>query len=275
MELKNNPRQAKTISVISGKGGVGKSNIALNFSLELIKHRKKVLLIDLDVGMGNINILLGMQPDKTIVHLFEEELSFYEIIEQGPEGLAYIAGGSGLSKFFMLDKSRKNHFYKQYNELVEMYDYIIFDMGAGSTEDSLFFILASDESIVVTTSEPTSITDAYSMIKHVVNNGGTMPIHVILNRATSQKDGMQALKQFQEVVTQFLHIQAHLMGIIPEDKTVTQAVIQQTPYILLNEKSQAAKAMRELTTNYINASNKINHIGKYSFIQKLKKLIER
>lgn len=272
IEISNHPRQAKTLSIISGKGGVGKSNIALNFSLELIKHNLKVIIFDLDVGMGNINILLGLQPRKSIVDLLNDELSIDEVIEHGPGNLSYIAGGSGLTNFLKLDEAKKNHFYKQYDELVKMYDYIIFDMGAGVTTESLFFILASDESIVVTTPEPTSITDAYSMIKQVVNYGGTMPIRIILNRAKSQKEGMQALERFQKVVDQFLKISTISMGILPEDQTVSQAVIKQTPYTLLNEKSKVAKSMRLLTENYVNSSTDTKYIETDSFIQKFKKL---
>lgn len=275
VEMNSQPREAKTVSIISGKGGVGKSNIALNISLELLNQDKKVILFDLDVGMGNINILLGLQPRKSIVDLLNEELSIFDIMEQGPRNLSYIAGGSGLSGFFTLDDSKKNHFFEQYNELVHLYDYIIFDMGAGVTEDSLFFILASDECIVITTPEPTSITDAYSMIKQVVTNGYNMPIHVILNRARSQKEGMQALKRFQQVVTQFLQIHINLLGIIPEDQIVSEAVRKQTPYVILNEKSRAAKAMRELTTNYMKSTKEMNSIGTNSFIQRLKKIIVR
>lgn len=273
IEAQHHQRLAKTISIISGKGGVGKSNIALNFSLELMNQGKKVIIFDLDVGMGNIHILLGLQPDKTIIDLLNENLSIYDVIAYGPEGLAYIAGGTGLTGFLELTEDRKNHFYMQYNELVQMYDYIIFDMGAGVTQDSLFFILASDESIVVTTPEPTSITDAYSMVKQIVNHGGEMPIHIILNRAISQKEGIAALRRFQHVIKQFLHIQTNGMGVIPEDQIVTQAVLQQTPYMLLNKKSQAAKSMRKLTENYLTSSNKTDFIEESSFVQKLIKLL--
>lgn len=276
MNLLGNEREGKTISVISGKGGVGKSNFALNFSIEMLRHKKKVVLIDLDVGMGNINILLGLRPKRTIVDLFEGKSDIADIIEEGPEGLAYIAGGSGLTEFFMLDEDKKNHFFKQYNSLTQMYDYIIFDLGAGVTKDSLFFVLASDECIVITTSEPTSITDAYSMIKYILSHGNTeMPIRMIMNRAKSQEEGLQSLQQFQEVVRQFLQIEVHLLGIIPEDNIVAHAVIEQTPYLLLNKNARASKAIHDLTKNYMIQSSEINVIQKLRFTDKLKSFIAR
>lgn len=267
----SNPRQAKTLSIISGKGGVGKSNVALNFSLGLIKNKYKVLIIDLDVGMGNINILLGLHAHKTIIDMFNEQLSIHDIIETGPGELAYIAGGSGMSDFFTMNHAKREYFFAQYQELIQMYDYIIFDMGAGATSDSIFFILASDECLVVTTPEPTSITDAYSMVKHVLTNQATMPLYVIMNRASTHKDGMESLKRFKQVVFQFLQIDIQLLGILPEDKIVSTAVRRQIPYVLLNEKSAVSKAMNQLTSNYTNNVKESSESA--SFVQKLKKMI--
>ncbi|MEC5422674.1 MinD/ParA family protein [Virgibacillus sp. C22-A2] len=267
------PKQAKTISVISGKGGVGKSNIALNFSLELINNQKKVLLFDLDIGMGNIDILLGMHAKKTIVDMFNDHLSIHDIIETGPNNLAYIAGGSGLNDFFTMDEEKRNFFLDQYRELVKMYDYILFDMGAGATKESIFFILASDECLVVTTPEPTSITDAYGMVKYILSFEYAMPINVIMNRSYSQKEGGQSLDRFTQVVERFLHTTIKKMGILPEDKIVSKAVIRQTPYVLLDEKSAVAKAMKQLTKNYLSNSTELNNIGSVSFVKKLKQLM--
>ncbi|WP_237566154.1 MinD/ParA family protein [Oceanobacillus massiliensis] len=269
------PKQAKTISVISGKGGVGKSNFALNFSLQLLSHQKKVLLFDLDVGMGNIDILMGMRSKRTIIDMFEEQLTIHDIIETGPNGLSYIAAGSGLNHFFKMEEADKSYFYDQYKALVEMYDYILFDMGAGVTEDGLFFILASDECIVITTPEPTSITDAYGMIKHVVSHDSMMPIQVVMNRSAGYQDGIRTLRQFDNVISTFLNIDIKAMGIIPDDKTVTQAVIRQVPYVLFNDKSSAARAIKEITFNYLSNSKELNRTASSSFVQKLKQLIAR
>lgn len=271
--IAENPKQAKTLSIVSGKGGVGKSNTALNFSIELIKKRKKVLLFDLDVGMGNIDILCGLHAKKTIIDMFTEHLSIYDIIEPGPAGLSYIAGGSGLSGFFMMDQEKQQYFFEQYKALVQMYDYIIFDMGAGVTRDSLFFILASDECIVITTPEPTSITDAYGMIKHVIHNQPNMPIYVIMNRSFNHKDGLDSLERFKQVVTKFLRINIQLLGILPDDPTVSKAVRRQMPYVMFSEKAAVSIALRQLTLNYLNETSNRNEIKSFSFIQKLKQLL--
>lgn len=273
LQQSKSPKQAKTISIVSGKGGVGKSNFALNFSLELLKVDKKVLLFDLDVGMGNIDILLGLHAKKTIVDLFDQQLKVHDIIEEGPNNLSYIAAGNGLSDFFTLNDTKKDYFLDQYNELVQLYDYIIFDMGAGATQESLFFIVASDECFVITTPEPTSITDAYGMIKHIVNNQGNMPIYVVMNRSLSLKSGKKALGRFQRVISQFLAVEIHQMGVLPDDRTVSTAVSRQIPYSILNENAEISKSLKQIATNYSQNSFQINKRESVSFVQRLKRLL--
>lgn len=273
LQIAKDPRTAKTISIVSGKGGVGKTNFAVNFSLELIDKGKKVLLIDLDVGMGNIDILLGLYAKKTIIDMLDNRLSIHDIIEIGPNNLSYIAGGSGLTNFFTMSPEKLEYFFEQYNELVEIYDYILFDMGAGATSESILFILASDECIVITTPEPTSITDGYSMIKHIINNQQNMPIYVVMNRSLSDKSGKQSLVRFEKVVSQFLHVNVHLMGVLPEDKVVNTAVMRQTPYVLLNRRSAISRAIRQLVDSYLSDRKELDNAKPFSFIEKLKQLV--
>ncbi|SES75642.1 flagellar biosynthesis protein FlhG [Oceanobacillus limi] len=273
-EMSENPREAKTISFVSGKGGVGKSNVALNFSLELSKHNKKVILVDLDIGMGNVEILLGSNTNKTIVDMLHDNLSIYDIIETGPNNLSYISGGSGLSDIFIMEQQQMDHFFEEYHKIVQLYDYIIFDMGAGATPTSMAFVLASDECIVVTTPEPTSITDAYSMIKHIVTQQPTMPLNIVMNRALSQKTGSKSLEKFQQVILQFLEVKVKPIGILPNDPIVTTAVIRQVPYSLLNEKAAITKALKQMTKDYISLTDESKDEKPMSFIQKFKRLIK-
>ncbi|WP_239984581.1 MinD/ParA family protein [Lentibacillus sediminis] len=265
-------KQARTIAVVSGKGGVGKSSIVINFSLELIKNGKKVLLIDLDVGMGNIDILLGFYASRSFADLFSGDVSMHDIIERGPEGLAYIAGGKGLGSLFSLDEEKRDYFYAEYRELAKQYDYILFDMGAGASEDSIFFILAADECIVVTTPEPTAITDAYSMVKQVVAKEPKMPFHIIMNRASSFKSGSKATERFQKVVLRFLSADVQRMGIIPDDKAVATAVIRQIPFTIMNSKSPASKTMKQLTRDYLMEETETENNAS-TFLQKLRRFM--
>lgn len=275
MEIDQDRKSAKTISIVSGKGGVGKSSFAVNFALELLNLKKKVLLFDLDVGMGNVDILLGLQANTSFVEMFNRNLSIHDIIELGPNNLAFISGGSGLQEFFSLNEKQKHRFYQEFKELSQMYDYIIFDMGAGISLTSLFFILAADECIVVTTPEPTAIMDAYSMIKHVIKKDKEKPIHVIMNKAISHAAGMKALEQFEKIVENFLHIKIDRMGILPDDNIVNQAVMKQIPFVLLNDRAKISKSLKQITTNYIMKYNKINKISTVSFLQKLRVFLKR
>ncbi|MEN2766430.1 MinD/ParA family protein [Ornithinibacillus xuwenensis] len=274
LELSKNPREAKTISFVSGKGGVGKTNIAVNFSLELCNQGKKVLIIDLDIGMGNVEILLGLHAKKTIVDMMHDQLPIYDIMEIGPNNLSYIAGGSGLANLFSMDEYKMNYFLEQYQLIVRMFDYIIFDMGAGATQSSIDFILASDECIVITTPEPTSITDAYSMIKHILSYDRTMQLSIILNRSDTTNNGLRTMERFQNVISKFLDVEIKLLGMLPDDKTVSSAVIHQAPFVLANKKSAVAKSLKQLTANYCSSNTTVHNVESTSFVQRLKNLLK-
>lgn len=267
---RKNLKKAKTLSVISGKGGVGKSNFALNFALELINVNKRVLLFDLDIGMGNIDILLGLQSKYSIIDMLDKRLSIYKIVEKGPNDLAYIAGGSSLTEIFTINQEKMNYFLEQYEDIATNYDYIIFDLGAGISKESLFFILSSDETIVITTPEPTSITDAYSVVKYIVSEQPKMPFHLVMNRAESMKVGREAMNRFINVALNFLKIEINNLGVLPYDPIVSDAVIQQTPYVILNKRAPVSRAMKRIVLDYIDDLTKNRYEFKQTFTQRLR-----
>lgn len=261
---------AKTIAIVSGKGGVGKSNIALNFALSLTRNEKKVLLIDLDIGMGNIDVLLGKTSTYSIVNMFENNLSIYDIIEVGPLSLSYIAGGNGQDHIFYLTKQKFQYFLTQLEQLFSEYDYIIFDMGAGITRETIHFILAVDECFLVTTPEPTSLTDAYSMIKHIVTRQ-PLQFHLIINRSTNYKQGIQLTNRMIDTVKRFLHQDIVPLGIIPDDRDVTDSVLKQQPFLLHKPRSKASLAIRNMTQQILGEVSKTTNDS--GFLSKIKKLI--
>lgn len=263
--------QTKVISVISGKGGVGKSNFALNFSLELMSTGKKVILFDLDIGMANVDILMGVSSKYTIVDMLEKEISIWNIIEEGPLQLSYVAGGSGLSTMFHLNPSKMSRFSSQIEMLNEKYDYIIFDMGAGATNDSLQFILSANETILVTTTEPTSITDAYAMIKYIHRLDEELPCSLVINRCDSDQEGKVTAKRLQAVAKQFLQKEVPLFGIIPNDKAIIKAVKSQTPFIINDPKSKASKAIKLMVNKYTGDYSQENKPPFSKFLNKFKR----
>lgn len=277
LQLNGSPsKNAKTVSIVSGKGGVGKSNIAINLAIELSHRHHRVLLVDLDVGMGNIDILLGQHAPKSIHDMLNEHLSIFDIIIKGPNDLAYVSGGTGFAEFFSMDQSKTDHFLSEFEKLKNMYDYIIFDIGAGVSSDSMFFILASEETFVVTTPEPTSITDAYAMVKKIIYHDRNIPVAIIMNRVRTKRQGKRVLDQLQTIIKKFLKIETKAIGILPDDPALPEAVSRQMPVILWKDKSPITRALKQLTENYVTNTYEMRNTHRTSFVQKLKSfLVER
>lgn len=263
--------EARTVAVMSGKGGVGKSNFSLNFSLALRKENKRVLLFDLDIGMGNIEILIGENSTYSIVDFFNHDMLLSEIISTGPDGLDYISGGTGLGEIFSLNEEKFQRFLQQLGILFKLYDFIVFDMGAGISGDSLRFLLSVDEIIVITTPEPTSMTDAYAAIKNVCVNNNTTPFSIVVNRAFNKKVGVSTYKRLELTINQFLNRGISLLGVIPDDSTIMKAVVEQKPFILFHPSCQASKALVTISTKYLNSKHPMNEAqDETPFISKLK-----
>lgn len=247
---KINPEASpKTLAVVSGKGGVGKSNFSLNFALSLIAQGHRVLLFDMDVGMGNIDILMGKTAELSVVDYFEGKKPLNEIVMVGPNSLRYIAGGTGLENLVKLDSALMDRFLKEIGGLLGEFEYVIFDMGAGITEETLNFILSVDEIVVVTTPEPTAITDAYSTIKHIHLHDADLPFLIVINRVLEDHDGIETFKRIRTATRKFLGRDVNVLGTIPEDRAVQRAVSSQTPFIF-EHKSDAAKAIVKIATRY-------------------------
>lgn len=267
----NSTLNTKTIAVVSGKGGVGKSNFSLNFALDLSRSGHKVLLFDMDIGMGNIDILMGVSPKSTIVNLFESNLMIKDIIEEGPEGLSFISGGSGFTKIFKFGSKKIDYFISQLELLLGEYDYVIFDMAAGVTEESLQIAIAADELFVITTTEPTSITDAYATIKFFSLKDKDMPIFLLINRAHSENEAKSTVNRLRNVVHQFLKKEVTFLGYLPDDQVVFKAVKRQIPFLLFEPNANVSKALLSIVKRYKEKAFDENSVtSSFKFITKLK-----
>ncbi|MBM7701884.1 MinD/ParA family protein [Metabacillus iocasae] len=265
-------KKARAIAVLSGKGGVGKSNFSLNFSLSLVEKGYNVLLFDMDIGMGNIDILMGTSSRRTIVDLFEGEQSIEDIICTGSENLSYIAGGTGIGSVFDFSLEKIEFLIDQLSNIADNYDYLIFDMGAGMTEGALNFLQSVDDIVVISTPEPTSITDAYAAIKFMTLHGIESSFYITVNRAYTEKEGLSVYTRLNSAVTNFLQRETILFGIIPDDRAIQRAVTKQVPFLLDNPKSDASKSLTLIVQRYlVNSSGNVNQTDKVSFIAKLKK----
>jgi flagellar biosynthesis protein FlhG len=253
LNRRNEQSATKAIAITSGKGGVGKSNVSLNFSIMLSKRGFRVLLLDMDIGMGNIDILLGQSSHATIIDLFYERFSLYELIKNGPENISFIAGGTGLANIFTMDEEKVDFFLTQLQSVSEQYDYLIFDMGAGISEDRLRLLKAVHEVFIVTTPEPTAMTDAYAMMKYVHMQEKNIPFYVIVNRAQTDQEGRDTLRRLKSVAKQFLNKDIIPLGVLPEDRSVYKAVVRQKPFLLFDPASKISRAMYMLTDRYLSA----------------------
>lgn len=263
---------AKTLAVISGKGGVGKSNFSLNFAISLAQKGKKVLLFDMDIGMGNIDILLGQHSKYSIIDFFERGLSLGDIMTIGPENISIITGGTGLTNLFKLDEPKFLRFMGEFNEFLKEYDYIIFDMGAGITDDSVKFLLCVDELIVITTPEPTAVMDAYSIMKYLHSINHEVPFYLVCNRIFSVKEGKETIDRLQNALQKFLQKEANVLGYLPDDRIVSHAVFKQIPFTVYDSEADVSKAIRSLASRYEDHSfNKEWALPKSNFLKNMKR----
>jgi len=263
---------AKTVAVISGKGGVGKSNFSLNFSILLSKLGKRVLLFDMDIGMGNIDILIGNGSERTIIDFFQKGFSLKEVITNGPAELSYISGGTGLTNLFSMNNRQFERFTNEFAIIQGDYDYIIFDLGAGISQETSKFLMCVDEIITITTPEPTSIMDAYSIIKFLHFQREETPIFLVCNRAQHEKQGNEVVKKIQSTLQRFIAKDIIPLGLLPDSKIVSKAVIRHTPFYILNPNADISLALYQLTTNYLSHAYKEEGtvLLKQSFVSKLK-----
>ncbi|MFT9597137.1 MinD/ParA family protein [Mesobacillus sp.] len=252
LKMETPAKEAKTLAVVSGKGGVGKSNFSLNFSISLAKKGFKVLLFDLDIGMGNIEILMGKNTSLSIADFLSGKSSMEEVIFQGPHGVEYISGGTGLSQLVRMDRDSVEYFTSSLSEVLRKYDYLIFDMGAGLNEETLSILLSVNEIFVITTTEPTSLMDAYATMKYIHLANSELPFYLVVNRAGSAKEGNDTMARLEDVLVKFLGRTPTKLGILPDDKTVQEAVKRQIPFTMFNERSQASKGMAAIIEKYIN-----------------------
>lgn len=243
-------RNAKIITVTSGKGGVGKSNISINLAIALSRLGKRVIILDADFGLANVEIMLGIRPKYSLADLMFNGKSITEIITDGPENIGFISGGSGIEELTELNSFQIQNLSEKLFELDNLADYIIIDTGAGISEALIQFIKSSDQTILVATPEPTSITDAYAVLKSVnrntVDDASKPVIHMISNRVGSFEEGKALYAKLNVVVSRFLHVKLEYLGAVLQDTNIVRAVMEQKPISIAYPNSPAATSVAEI-----------------------------
>ncbi|MBP2640087.1 MAG: ylxH [Firmicutes bacterium] len=230
--IKSNSHKARVITVTSGKGGVGKTNFTVNLALSLANIAQNVLLIDADLGMANVDVVLGCSTRYNMLNLLEDKVSLPDIITEGPRGIKFMSGGSGIYELANLSNLELQYIIKQIALFDNWADFILVDTGAGLSRNVLNFVMAADEVIVITTPEPTAITDAYAMIKAYAGNQGIAPVNLVINRVMDNEEGQLVVDKLTKVASRFLGQQVKSLGMVYEDRNMRHAVKQQNPLVL-------------------------------------------
>ncbi|MDD6638060.1 MAG: MinD/ParA family protein [Lachnospiraceae bacterium] len=252
-------QMARVVTVTSGKGGVGKSNLAVNLAVQLRKAGKRVIIFDADFGLANVEVMFGAIPQYNLSDFIYRGKRIQEIITPGPMDIGFISGGSGIIGLNNLYREQIMYLVKAIEELNTLADYIIIDTGAGISDQVLEFVMASPEVLLVSTPEPSSLTDSYSLLKALYRNpnfvAADTTIHVISNRVSSLEEGQAVFDKLNSVVSQFLHGKLNYLGMIPQDAALDKAVRQQKTVSLLEPASKSAKAFEVLADNLMNGTH--------------------
>lgn len=263
------PAQARVIAVASGKGGVGKTNMAVNLSLALGKLGRQVILFDADLGLANADLLLGIQPRWNLTHFFQGGRSLSEIMCDGPYGIKVIPSGSGIAQLADLGPQERERVLSHFALIEDQADYLIVDTGAGISRNVVAFAQAAEEVLVVTTPEPTARLDAYGLIKVLSMEGYPGRIRVIVNMADTRTEGEEVGRLMENLAGRFLNQPVELLGIVPRDKEVQKAVRAQRPFLLERPDCPASAAVMAMATEISQVRLAAEPKGLRNFLERL------
>jgi flagellar biosynthesis protein FlhG len=237
----------RVISVTSGKGGVGKTNVVANLAFAFTQLGKKVLVIDADLGLANIDVLLGLAPRYTIEHLFRKEKNFCDILIEGPGGMSIMPASSGVLDLVSLDESQKLFLLNEFDLIAETIDLVLIDTGAGISSNVLYFNMAAQESIVIATPEPTAITDAYALIKVLSTKFKKKDFMILVNQVGHDDEAKEVFKKISMVADRYLgSLSMDYVGFIPFDEKLPSAVRHQRPVLEIYPKASSSRSLMTL-----------------------------
>jgi len=249
---KQGPQAAKktrVITVASGKGGVGKTNLSVNMAIAYARIGKRVMVMDADLGLANVNIILNIIPKYNLYHVIRKQKTMKDIILDTEYGIQILAGASGFSKIANLNEEERQNFITELYALSNV-DIIIIDTSAGVSSNVLSFVAAADDAIIITTPEPTAITDAYGIIKIIATEVENLNIglKLVVNRVKNVTEGRKVAERIINISGQFLNLKVEYLGCIYEDPIVPASVLKQKPFIVQDPKSKAAISVQHLVS---------------------------
>ncbi len=264
----------RVIAVTSGKGGVGKTSIVANLAIAFRRLGKRVLILDGNLGLANIDIIFGLNPVHNIEHVISGEKDLAEVIVEGPEEISIIPAGSGVHELVHLTNGQKLHLLNEFDTLNEDFDVLLIDTGAGISSNVIYFNIAAQERIVVATSEPSSITDTYTLIKVIFTQHGTRSFKVLVNMVNNAEEGKSVFENLSNVSGNFLKdISLEYIGFISKDDKFQKAVKQRRTVSQLYPKSESSKGFFDLAQRLLNDSMNRSSDGNIKFFWR--KLVRR
>ena len=241
----------RVIAITSGKGGVGKTSLAVNLAVGLQLTGQKVMLIDADIGMANVNLLMGSVTNRSLIDLLNDEVELEDVIEDGVAGVKYISGVAAIEATLNLNRSEQKKLHKKLSRCSEFANIIIIDTGAGLNRNVIEFILAAEEVLLITTPEPTALADAYAVIKAYTTYTERRNIKLVINRIREEEEYEDVAEKMNQTTRKFLGISIECLGYIYDDKAVSEAVHSQEPFIIANPKSPAARCVSALAKSLL------------------------
>lgn len=252
--------RARILSVTSGKGGVGKSSVSVNLAIELARRGKNVVIFDADFGLANVEVMLGIRPLYSLADMMYHGKSLNDIVCEGPEGVGFISGGSGIREMSDMNEEQLLNLTMKLRTLDRLADIVIIDTGAGISDTVMELVMLSSEVLLVTTPEPTSITDAYALLKSFDRKPEYQKkktsIELIANRVNSISDGMELYRKLSSVSERFLDIPLDYLGEIPYDGNISKAVMKQQPIAVSFPESPAAKAIGRIADSLLGGGSR-------------------
>jgi flagellar biosynthesis protein FlhG len=267
---------SRVIAITSGKGGVGKTNFTVNLGIKFAQMGHRVVIIDADLGLANVDVVMGRMSKYNLSDVINSSKDILEILEEGPNGVKFISGGSGVQELVKLNKTQLVDLLMKLGKLDEEADIILIDTGAGLSENVISFVHAAREVILVTTPEPTSITDAYALIKTITHKDKKKNIKVVVNRADNEAEACNILDKLNIVTQKFLGVKLQKLGYILNDASVSKAVKIQQPFVISFSRCEASKNMNEIALALMDDKelNTSSVSGIKTFINKLTNLFK-
>lgn len=236
----------RAVAVASGKGGVGKTSLAANLAVSLAKRGLRVCVLDADLGLANLDVVLGLSPARSLLHVVRGEARLDEVIVEGPAGIRVVPAASGFLELTALAPEQQLALLSEVDALEDSLDVLLVDVGAGITPNVLFFAAAAAETMIVLTPEPTALTDAYALIKLLATRHGRQEFLVVVNMAVSVADADAAFRRLQRVTERFLRVRLEYAGFVPSDDAVSRAVRRQQPVVLEAPGTPASMAIARI-----------------------------